>query len=102
MPSPWSPRPAALTAEPGWVHVFRLALDLPADQLNALVALLDEDEYRRASRYMRQVDRQRFVAAHGQMRAILAGYLGGDPAGLRFDHNEQGKPFLEEQAGDND
>lgn len=100
MPSPcrWLPVPAALSPEPGWAHVFRLQLDLPPDRLAVLSATLSEDERARAGRFLREVDQQRFIAARGQMRAILAGYLGADPAGLRFRYNPQGKPSL--QAGE--
>ncbi len=98
MPSPsrWSPPPRPLSAEPGWVHVFRLQLDLPETRLAGLVTSLSEDERTRAARYLREVDRQRFIAARGQMRAILAAYLGTDPAKVRFLYNPQGKPSLAE------
>lgn len=98
MPSPcrWRPQPGALTPEPGWAHIFRLQLDLPPGRLAALFAYLSEDEEARAGRFLREVDQQRFIAARGQMRAILANYLGTDPAGLRFQYNPQGKPSLEE------
>lgn len=95
-PSPWVPRPRALTSEPGWAHVFRLQLDLPAGRLAALAGWLSEDEQARAERFLREIDRQRFIAARGQMRAILAGYRGADPAALRFAYNPQGKPYLPE------
>ncbi|RPJ42665.1 MAG: 4'-phosphopantetheinyl transferase superfamily protein [Chloroflexi bacterium] len=96
LPHCWSPLRAAIAAEPGWVHVFRLALDLPAERLGRLAATLTEDERARAARYMREIDRQRFIAARGQMRAILAAYLGAQPGELRFHYNPQGKPALAE------
>jgi 4'-phosphopantetheinyl transferase len=93
-PCEWLVPSANIVREPGWVHVYRLALDLPVKQLEALSATLTQDESARAARYLREIDRQRFIAARGQMRSILAEYLGTDPAGLRFTYNPQGKPDL--------
>lgn len=94
--SSWSHRPITLSREPGWAHIFRLQLDLPTEKLAALSGYLSEDERARAARYLREVDRQRFIAARGQLRAILAAYLGTNPAELHFHYNAQGKPALEE------
>ena len=93
-PCQWSPKPGALTSEPGWAHIFRLQLDQPADRLAALAAYLSEDERARAGRFLREVDQHRFIAGRGQVRAILAGYLGADPASVCFRYNSQGKPSL--------
>jgi 4'-phosphopantetheinyl transferase len=95
-PCTWSAPPGEPQREPGWVHVYRLVLDLPAARLEALTAILPEDERARAARYLREADRQRFTAARGQMRSILAAYLGADPARLHFTYNPQGKPSLAE------
>ncbi len=92
--SPWHVSPNELKSEPDHVHVFRLALDPPASRLAALAAHLSDDERERAARFLRECDRQRFTAAHGQVREILAAYLDADPAGLRFTYNPQGKPDL--------
>ncbi len=92
----WRPRPDHLSAEAGWAHIFRLQLDLPAARLAELKTLLAGDERERAERFMREIDQQRFTAGRGQMREILATYLGADPASLRFDYNPQGKPSLVE------
>ena len=94
--SPWTTRPAQLSDEPGWAHIFRLQLDLPTPQLAALTGHLSEDERARSARYLREVDRKRFIAARGQVRAILAAYLGANPATLCFQYNAQGKPALVE------
>ncbi|NLG96275.1 MAG: 4'-phosphopantetheinyl transferase superfamily protein [Chloroflexi bacterium] len=86
--------PTQLQTEPGWVHIFSLALDLPEDRLRALRELLDDEERSRANRFYAAQDRRRFIAAHGQMRQILGRYCCQPPNSLRFDKNAYGKPFL--------
>ena len=95
-PSRWVPRPRKLAPEPGWAHIFRLQLDLPPGQLETLAGHLSADEHARAERFLRDVDQQRFIAARGQLRVILAAYLETHPAMLRFTYNDQGKPSLAE------
>jgi 4'-phosphopantetheinyl transferase len=71
------------------VLVSTIRLDEPA-----LPDVLDEDERRRASRFMFDRDRRRFVAAHAATRAILGRYLNADPLSLRYEVGERGKPRL--------
>src|SRR5208282_3845449 len=56
------------------------------------IALLDADEQTRAGRFVFERDRRRFINAHAALRRILAGYLGADPAALRFEIANGGKP----------
>lgn len=95
----WLPPPALPDLPPGQAHIYRLSLDLPVDSLEPLRALLDETEQARAARFHFEGDRQRFVAAHGQVRQVLGNCLGLPPADLRFALNPHGKPALVE-AGD--
>ena len=98
-PQPWRPAPDRLTLEPGQVHVFRLALDLPTTRMAHLVGLLSPDEAARAARFRFEVDRQRFTAGRGQMRCILAAYLRLPPTALIFSYNPHGKPALVNAPG---
>jgi len=75
------------------VHVVRLPLTVEAP-LERMWAVLDEDERRRASRFVRDDDRRRFVVAHSLTRLVLARYLRDRPELLRFDKNSHGKPSL--------
>lgn len=81
------------------VHAWLLRLDLPAVALDALGPFLSDDELRRADRFRGDDLRRRFVAAHGQLRSVLAGYLGTEPAAVRFGQRPMGKPFLEGGGG---
>lgn len=75
----------------GEVHVVTAAIDAVPD---GALGLLSEDERARAGRYRVEGARVRFVAARALLRRLLAGYLGGEPAGLAFTYGPHGKPDL--------
>jgi 4'-phosphopantetheinyl transferase len=84
---------------PGEVHVWRVDLDLAPPRVAALAATLAADERARACRYRLDRQRDRWVVARGALRAILGGYLGADPAGLRLAADPTGKPHLDTEDG---
>ena len=93
----WHPRPhPPLGAHD--VHVWRVPLDDDA-RAESYWSLLSEEERRRAARFVRDVHRRRFVAAHGALRSILAAYVDAEPAALDFVSGEHGKPALHEVTG---
>lgn len=61
--------------------------------------LLGPDEKSRADRFHRLSDRERYIAAHGALRTILAHYTTGDPARLRFEATRFGKPAIRREEG---
>ena len=69
-------------------------LDLPAAELGRLHGLLSGEEQSRAARFQFPLHRDRFIAAHGRLRELLAAQLGTAPAALQFDAAEHGKPHL--------
>lgn len=77
------------------VHLWWMDLAAPAWPLEALPKWLDAEETARAARFHFEVHRQRFVAAHGQMRALLGAYTGQAPETLRFTREALGMPRLE-------
>lgn len=83
---------------PEEVHVWRLALDADPARLDALAAHLSEEECRRAARLHFVPDRERWVAARGEVRRILGAYLGVPPDAVCFDLGPYGKPFLSHSA----
>jgi phosphopantetheinyl transferase len=56
-------------------HVWRASLDQPAKVITKLAPLLSQDEYQRAMRYHRPVDRDRFIVGRGILRKIISAYL---------------------------
>jgi 4'-phosphopantetheinyl transferase len=81
------------------VHVWLASLDLPERLVRPLWSLLDDQERRRAARFVRAGDRRKFVVARGTLRRLLGSYLGTNSAEVRIAYSERGKPFLEDAAG---
>ena len=73
-------------------EMWQLALDLPVQPHEE--ALLSPDERARASRFVFERDRHRYVAARSSLRRVLGRATGRDPATLRFASNDYGKPSL--------
>ncbi len=71
-----------------------LALDLEAGEHPRLLALLSGEERRRAARLTFPRDRLRYIAAHGQLRELLARRLGCPAREVCLDRGAFGKPFV--------
>lgn len=82
--------------EPGHdrIHVLRFDLLANGSELERLAATLSDEERERAGRFVRDLDRQRFVVAHGRMRGALAMMARANPAALQFCVGAHGKPAL--------
>jgi len=78
------------------VHLWRLALDT-GDEQHA--ALRDEAERARGARFLREMHRRRFLAAHVGLRRALARYAECTPAELEFRTSETDKPSLVDADG---
>lgn len=76
------------------VHIWRIRLDRPADEVQRLLALLVQDEVCRSERLVTADLRRRFIVARGILREILARYLGVTAEAVRFEYGEHGKPLL--------
>ena len=95
----WAPAPSAPTLPPGEVHVCRVDLDVPSARLAALRTTLGSAERERALRFRFDRHRDRWVAARGALRAILAGYVREPAASLELSVGANGKPFLRDTSG---
>jgi len=96
-PGRWHQRPhPPLGADD--VHVWRVPLDDDA-RTESYWALLSAEERARATRFVRDIHRRRFIAAHGALRTILAGYVDAEPTALDFVTGEHGKPALRQVTG---
>jgi len=76
------------------VHLWGIELDGSPRCLQQCAHWLDKEEQHRAARLVREEDRQRYVLAHGGLRAVLSRYLGIDPDRVELSRNEEGKPFV--------
>jgi len=86
--------PAVLDLASHQLDIWRARLDLPTDSLKTLEAALSVDEIQRADGFHLQGDKDRFIAAHGFLRDILARYHHCEPGQLSFSTNDYGKPAL--------
>jgi len=94
--SSWLSPPANLILSSDEIHIWRASLDQPAWRLQALAQTLSADEQARAGRFRFERDRNRFIASHGILRAILGRYLGAQPRQLQYCYGPHGKPALAE------
>jgi 4'-phosphopantetheinyl transferase len=85
--------------EPGQVHVWRVDLDCPDQELADLRKRLSNDELEREARFRREVDRGRYIVAHAALRMLLARYLNVPEYRDAFDIGPDGKPSLGIGAG---
>lgn len=92
--SSFRPAPAQLMLDVNQVDVWRADLELGPPELYRLQKTLSPDELDRAARFHFPNDQQRFIAARGVLRDILARYLGRSPAELHFSYASFGKPSL--------
>jgi 4'-phosphopantetheinyl transferase len=76
------------------VHIWRASLTQDPAMVSELSDLLAPDERRRAEKYYRSVDRDRFIVARGVLRKIISIYLPVSPEALQFTYNEYGKPSI--------
>jgi 4'-phosphopantetheinyl transferase len=74
------------------IRVWHIPLSVTAT--HAAWDLLDANERTKAERFVRDVDRNRYVGAHAGMRRILAAETGSRPTDLHFAVAAEGKPFL--------
>ena len=82
------------------IHVWSVDLEPTDDRRSACEAVLSDDERERAARFIFDKHRHRFVAGRGQVREILAKYLGCGPHELHFVYANLGKPSLADSRGD--
>ncbi len=86
--------PTRLNLNSDVIHVWRVSLSQPEEIVNALEAILSEDERRRAGRFLKAQDQRRFTVARAALRAILGDYLALPPPEIRFRYTDHGKPEL--------
>jgi len=80
------------------VHLWSWTLERSAVDLSADSELLDDQERQRLGRFHFVQDRDRYAAAHGNLRRILGAYLGQPPGTIRFRVNRFGKPELADSS----
>ena len=89
---------------PGWskpiaikdraIHIWDFSLDGSPSFLEHCRSWLSKDECGRATRFVHRRDHDRFVLAHGALRAVLGRYLRIGPEGVELSRRQAGKPFV--------
>ncbi len=80
---------------PQQVDIWRVELDCHCEEIRPFLAMLSEDEQKRADRFYFEGDRQRFIVARGMLRSLLGKYLQLAPEQIEFRYSTKGKPLLE-------
>jgi 4'-phosphopantetheinyl transferase len=81
------------------VHVWKVGLLVPDREVLERAALLSVDERERSSRFRFGCHARRFIVTRATLRAILAKYVGGPAAEIRFHYGKSGKPRLHTPEG---
>ncbi|MDX2254532.1 MAG: 4'-phosphopantetheinyl transferase superfamily protein [Pseudanabaenaceae cyanobacterium bins.39] len=76
------------------LHLYAVCLNIDREEFERLWLFLSDDERVRASRYSRDKLRTNFVAARGNLRIILADWLGCLPQEVRLCYGDRGKPEI--------
>ncbi len=76
------------------IHLWGIELDGSPCCLKQCAQWLDEEEQRRVAHLVREQDRQRYILAHGGLRAVLGRYLRIGPDEVELARSETGKPFV--------
>lgn len=71
-------------------------MDDYASEVDALSALLSFSEGQQANKFVTEELRQRYIISHGGLRLLLSRLLSCDAKALRFQANDFGKPYLED------
>lgn len=91
----WAPAPRVPQLQTDEVHVWSVLLAVGDELTKQLSEHLSPNELERASRYLADQHRRRFIVSRARQREILARYLNASPVRLRFRYEPLGKPVLD-------
>jgi 4'-phosphopantetheinyl transferase len=94
----WPVSPLRGTISADEIHVWAWSLESSALDLSAGIELLDHQELQRLRQFYFVPDRQRYAAAHANLRRILGAYLGQPPGQICIRANRFGKPELADSS----
>lgn len=76
------------------ISLYFATLGSQRERIPAFQELLDAREQERAARFRFEVDRERFIIAHGLLRTLLGERLGTRPDELIIERGPYGKPYI--------
>lgn len=83
------------------LHVWLLDLRVSGELLSTLRRTLSTEEIARADAYRLEHDRNRYTAAHGLLRQVLARHLDIAPSDVAYQYGDRGKPQLDRRHASN-
>jgi 4'-phosphopantetheinyl transferase len=92
MPAPLLTPPSAQE-----VHIWQWDLNVGGGDFDRYWEMLSAQERERAGRFHFERHRRRFVAGRGELRRLLAHYLGLSPQAVALAYGSEGKPFCTTQ-----
>lgn len=90
----WQSAVANLIVSNTEIHIWRVALDRPASQIQNLAQTLSDSELQRAERFHFARDKNYFIVGRGALRTILSRYLKVAPNLVQFSYGPCGKPEI--------
>ena len=99
LPAAWQPQPRDQSLPQDEVHVWAALLERPALCASQMVQSLSSEERAQAELFHFPRDRQRYIIAHGFLRAVLGQYLRIDPVDVPVRSLPSGKPVLALERG---
>lgn len=90
----WKTSPTDLSLAENEVHVWRVDLEVPVQDIEPPQGVLTDEEIERARKFYFEKDRHHWTVAHIALRRLLGQYLHVHPHSLRFTTNEYGKPAI--------
>jgi 4'-phosphopantetheinyl transferase len=90
----WNARSGPLGLRKREIHLWRADLDRSIKAVPALKQTLGPEELAKAGQFRLELDRKRYIIAHGAFRNILARYLKTTPREPVFRYGPAGKPEL--------
>jgi 4'-phosphopantetheinyl transferase len=90
----WLAPPSDLQLNDDEVHLWKADLDTASENISVLFDLLNEEEQSRAKRFVFERDKNRFTAARGILRQLLARYVNCSAKDVEFTVGPAGKPAL--------
>jgi 4'-phosphopantetheinyl transferase len=76
------------------IDIWLIRADIPEPDIAYLSTLLDEEENAKAKGFQRDLDRSRYIVAHGLTRCIVGGRLGAPAREIEWQRGVNGKPGL--------
>lgn len=78
-----------------FLHVWRAPVHMPLQDLDSIMALMNEKEVEKAERFYLREDKIRYAIGRGFLRRLIGHYLNIDPKIVLFRRSKHNKPILE-------